>query len=307
MKLRTAFHLGAVAVLAGMAPAASAQIISTSVPYADRGVSVSGKHANFHLMVSPFAKWKYGEVYIGEPDPGVFTVGSVNATPNSDFLVAAEGAFGLGDSPWSVTLGGWYNKVGETSYALSGTFLLADAPAPFDVGSIAVDLGGDLNLYEGHVGVFYKDVGVQAGIVKTSGSIGSTATNLRISFTADPSGQVTNLGDFDVQAFDSDTTDWDVFGVYKHGGRQWNASIGAGVYGKQGIASAAVSPLRSGDNKTVFSAFVSANVEVWGGLGVDASFWYIGSTGTVEGDLADLGAAETDSQSRFTVGIGYSF
>jgi hypothetical protein len=306
MRLRIASRLAAVALVSALAPAASAQIISTSIPYADRGVAAGGKNANFHVMVAPFAKWKYGEVYIGEPDPGLLVVGSVNATPNSDFLVAAEGAFGLGEGPWSLTVGGWYNKVGQTDYALSGTFLLDDPSLfPFNVGTINVDVGGDLNLYEGHVGIFYKDFGIQAGIVKTSGNIGGTAQNLRVVFTADPTGQETSLGDFDVAVFESDTTDWDVFGVYKRSGERWNASVGAGAYGKQGITSG--SPLRNAENKTVFSAFVSANVEVWKGLGIDASFWYIGSTGTIEGELADLGAVDSDSQSRVTVGVGYSF
>jgi hypothetical protein len=285
---------------------ASAQIIATSIPteeVAGTGKGVTGVEKNFafHLMVAPLAKWKYGEVYI---NPNNLFVGTVTGTPNSTILLAGEIAFKAGKD-WSIGLGGWYNKVGQFTYPFAGTFGLPP------VASVTFDFGGDLNLYEGHAGIFYHDFGVQGGVIKTSGNIGTTATFKTIAL---PGGSpqactsilpATQCNNFRVPTFTADTTDWDIFGVYKH---SWPSktpvgiSLGAGIYKKQGVSNNN-QPLRDVVDHTVFSAFLTANIDLYKGLGLDASFWYVNKTSATSSN-SSLGL---DNQYRFTIGVGYTF
>lgn len=270
---------------------ASAQIIATSIPRAEAVGAAGEKRWAFHVMGTPFAKWNYGELYLDPSD--VF--GTIEGNPNSDLLFAGEIVFAAGSS-LSIGLGGWYNKIGTNEFDFTG-FDVAGAADFADIGAV---LDTDIKTYEGHVGIFYKDVGIQGGIVKTTGRLGPTA---RITmFNGVPiSGEP-----FPFSVPDAETTDWDVFGVYKHGfgGRDGQGraglAIGAGIYRKQGIAGG--SPLRLPDDQTVFSGFATLNVNVYKGLGIDVSYWYVGPTGeTFEGE-----EFPDDSQSRFTVGIGIS-
>jgi hypothetical protein len=298
-----AFPVAAAAVaLCALAGPVSAQIIATSIPKEfspTTGKTVGEKKWAFHVMGAPLAKWKYGEAYFDLEDP---FAGTVQATPNSDFLVAGEIAFKAGEN-WSIGIGGWYNKIGQTTFALDA-IVFGDP----DVDALTGDLAGDIKLYEGHASLFYKDLGVQGGIVKTSGRIGTTFALRTITFRGQPVNCLSVLSAEDctsaVTTFQADTTDWDAFAVYKHswgGSYPVGVSVGAGVYGKQGISSE--SPLRSSDNKTVFTGFATASIGVYKGLGVDASFWYIDKT-----DATERGqTAGTDTQTRLTVGLGYTF
>jgi hypothetical protein len=289
-------------VLCALAAPATAQIISTSVPKSISGGG-EGRWA-FHVMGSPFAKWKYGEVYIGALDESILlSLGNVQATPNSDFLFAGEVAFKAGEN-WTVGVGGWYNKVGQTVYTFDGDNLDLDG----NVFGLVADLDGDLSLYEGHVGLFYKAVGLQAGIVRTTGRIGTTVTARTFRFDGDevPCTPAPECR-FSVPTDKGDTTDWDLFAVYKHsGGGSYplSVSLGAGVYGKQGVTD---SPLRSDESATVFSGFATVNIGVYKGLGIDTSFWYIDKTSAIGSGDTRLGTRGTDNQYRFTIGLGYTF
>lgn len=298
----------AIAILglgAFVAPA-SAQIIATSIPRADSGGKAAEKKFAFHVLAAPLAKWKYGEVFIGDIGPDL-AVGTVQAKPNSDFLLAGEVAFKAGRH-WTVGVGGWYNKVGNTTYGFDGDVLFSDG-----FGQMTVDLGGDLTIYEGHANLFFKDIGIQAGVVRTSGTIGDNAKYKTFTFDGQPFKCTDLLSASDcnnnaIDVFKGNTTDWDVFAVYKHawGGKSpLSISLGAGGYRKQGSSD---TPLRSTDSTTVFTAFATASVSVYKGLGLDASFWYIDKTDATkgEGSLASKSAG-TDSQSRFTIGLGYTF
>jgi hypothetical protein len=272
---------------------ATAQIIATSIPReapAGRGAAAAETRYAFHLFASPFAKWKYGEVYLGG---GV--AGAVQATPNSDFMLAGEGAFRLNDD-FSFTAGGWYNKVGSTDFDFSGD-VIAAPPLPFE-GTIE----GDVSLYEFHAGLFYRDFGIQGGIVKGSGSVGPNGTLTSVNRRA-----VSPPVAFSEPSNSAKTTDYDLFLVYKRSGGKkypWAVSVGTGVYWKQGIQTATESPLRLPEDVTVATGFATFNVQLYKGLGIDASLWYIGGT-----DYAGLSTNQEspDAQGRFTIGIGYSF
>jgi hypothetical protein len=75
---------------------------------------------------------------------------------------------------------------------------------------------------------------------------------------------------------------------------------------KEGIPEG--SPLRFGGDETVPSAFVTANVNFYRGLGIDLSYWYVGKTRTVTpfAEAKDL-RVRSDAQSRLVVGVGFSF
>ena len=295
-------------VLGGLAAPAAAQIIATSIPRSIAGGG-EGRWA-FHVMGSPFAKWKYGEVYIGRLDDSVdVSLGNVQATPNSDLLLAAEAVFKAGEN-WSVGIGGWYNKVGETIYTFDGDHLSLNSPPGLQFFGTTADLGGDLNLYEGHIGLFYRDFGLQAGIVKTTGRIGTTVRIRSFTFhefPGAPTEPCTSDCEFTVPTDKGDTTDWDAFLVYK---RAWGnsnpsgLSLGAGLYRKQGVTDA---PLRSDEDATVFSGFATLNIGVYKGLGIDTSFWYIDKTDAIGSGDTRLGTRGTDNQYRFTIGLGYTF
>ena len=293
--MKTKGFLTVVLGLCALASPASAQIIATSIPRADTVGAAAEKRWAFHVMGSPFAKWNYGELYLDPND--VF--GTIQGTPNSDFLFAGEIVFAAGTN-FTIGLGGWYNKIGTNEFDFVG-FDVTGAAGFADISAV---LDTDIKTYEGHVAIFYKDVGVQGGLVRTTGRLG-------------PNGRVTLVNDIPVNApftlsvGDAETTDWDVFGVYKHGfgGRDGEGraglAIGAGIYRKQGIAGA--SPLRLPDDQTVFTGFATLNINVYKGLGIDVSYWYVGPTAETRGEGIFAGQDfANDSQSRFTVGLGIS-
>jgi hypothetical protein len=301
-----AFPVAAAAALCALAGPVSAQIIATSIPKefsTTTGKAVGEKKWAFHIMGAPLAKWKYGEIYIG-PLAGDDAIGTVKATPNSDFLVAGEIALKAGAN-WTVGIGGWYNKIGPTTYGFNGRLLDFTDDVQF-----SADLDGNLKIVEGHAGIFYKDFGVQAGVVRSSGRIGTNVVLKTITVDGQSFTCADLLGAADcrspVQTFTGNTTDWDVFGVYKHswgGSYPVGVSLGAGVYGKQGTGD---TPLRSASNAKVFTGFATMSIGVYKGLGVDASFWYIDKT-DLGAELTSRGSVDKDTQSRLTVGLGYTF
>jgi hypothetical protein len=303
MRLRR-LVLGCLSV--ALAAPASAQIIATSIPREDTGGG-TGSNAErrfaLHLMASPLTKWRINEILFGQANFDVRTFtdfGILTGTPNSDFLLAGEMAFKAGDN-WTIGAGGWYNKVGKVQYDFDVATLITLGPCCdelLDTDNLTGTLDGDLNLAEGHVNVFYKSFGIQTGLVHVSSEI----SNSRIATSSDPTNIGRRLGSVEGQT--NSVTDWDLYGVYKTGGgdtRPWALSLGAGIYRKKGSTESAQ---RLGESQTVPSGFVTASVGLFKGLGVDASFWYIGKTEAARGSDA---LVTSDAASRFTLGIGYTF
>jgi len=301
--------------LFALAVPGSAQIIVTSIPKeeaAGKGVSGTEKKWAFHVLVAPIAKWKYGEAYINtvsDPSGTLGMVGTVTGTPNSTILLAGEVAFKVGKD-WSVGLGTWYNKVGTSTYPFDGQFLIAG-----QAWGLTAEMPGDLSLYEFHANAFWRDFGLQVGVVKTSAGGGETITlkTLTVPEVGTITCQEVATTAADCQAagqhpFDASTTDWDLFAVYKH---SWPVkypvavSAGLGMYRKQGLTA---SPLRFPESHSVFSGFVTGNVEFWRGLGVDVSFWYVSKVSVPQSLQAYSSAFQNlASQNRFTMGVSYNF
>jgi hypothetical protein len=279
-------------VLGALAAPATAQIIATSIPKSIAGGG-EGRWA-FHLMYAPYAKWKLNQFEETET-----SLVSSRAKPNSKFLGAAEAAFTAG-SDVTIGLGGWYNKVGSTDYDF--LFVESDGTDVFGLDGIRTD---NLTYAEGHANVFYKDIGLQVGLVHGK----ATTTNLAIAnflFNEDVFSRadlVDLLGESGVADIEAGaegaqikTNDVDGYLVYKagseNGDRQgWTFSLGAGAYHY------------GGSKKTVPSGFATLALGLYKGLGVDASFWYISKS---KSDLQkQLGVS--DNLSRFSIGIGYTF
>jgi hypothetical protein len=305
-RLRGVLAATAVAVLGFGAVPASAQIISTSIPRADTaGAQAAEKKFALHIMGSPFSKWRYNELVAGvwEDDFGdpYADIGFFTGDPNSDFILAGEGVFKV-SSNWTVGFGGWYNKVGKVEYDFDvDTYDLITGDKVDDVTGT---LQGDLKLSEGHGSVFYKDIGVQFGVVRTSSKLSAS----RIATSSIPSNVGQPLGSIEVDE-DSSATDWDLYGVYKYAGattgqtpRAYGLSAGAGIYAKSGSTE---SSQRSAEDQKVFSGFVTGTFEVYKGFGVDVSYWYIAKT------EADFGTEQPvtskNASNRFTIGFSYTF
>lgn len=299
MKLR-GLMLSCLGVCALAAPA-SAQIIATSIPREDTGgAGAAEKKFALHLMASPFSKWRYNELLLGQTqfDDRVFTdIGVFTGTPNSDFLLAGEAVFKAG-SDWNIGLGGWYNKVGKVQYDFDVATVITVGDDIIGGDALTGTLDGDLSVFEGHANVFYRNVGIQAGLVRTSSEI----TNSHIATSNDPTNIGRPLGSVEGDA--NKVTDWDLYGVYKMAGgdaHPWGISVGAGLYRKKGNTD---NSQRLGESQTVGSGFVTASVGVFKGLSVDASYWYVGKTAASRGDEAFV---TSDAASRFNIGIGYTF
>lgn len=281
--------VAALALVALAAPA-TAQIIATSIPKSISGGG-EGRWA-FHLMYSPFAKWKINTF---EEDPTAFF--ATSGKPKSSFLGAAEVAFKAGESA-TLGLGGWYNKIGKktSDYAFFGVDPDGDV-------FFAGPLNLDVTYTEGHANLFYKDLGVQFGIVHNSRTVNSinaeVATVNGEDFPLDIADQI--LADNVVGAKDT-ANDYDGYLIYKAGGTNannanWSFSLGGGIYHYDIV------------KKTVPSAFATATVGLYRGLGVDASFWYVGKTkrSELQQALSEAGIDLDQNLSRWMVGVSYTF
>jgi hypothetical protein len=166
------------AVVVSLAAPASAQIISTSLPNMTPGQE--GKSVSAHFMITPLAKWNYKEVYLDsgssvDTDSGLgfeySDEGAISGGPYSKFMFAGEVAFALGHSDWALTAGGWYNKIGSHDFDLNsyshGALTLLGLPIFAIDAPLTAKWKLDLDMYEGHIGIFYKSFGVQFGYVRT--------------------------------------------------------------------------------------------------------------------------------------------
>jgi len=147
---------------------------------------------------------------------------------------------------------------------------------------------------------------VQAGVVHTSGTVtgfraGSVVVDLNTGDTFTFDRDVT-LAEAGVPEQEFSSNNWDAFLVYKKGSppgnNPWSVSLGGGVYHDSQASS------------TKFSGFVTASVGLFKGLGIDASYWYVGGAKPTAArqELEDLlEDAISENMSRFTVGIGFTF
>jgi hypothetical protein len=275
--------------LAVSAGPAHAQIIATSIPQ-----SVAGGGAGrwvFHLMWAPYAKWNIATF---EEDPTAFL--ATKGEPKSDFLGAAEVAFKAGDNA-SVGLGAWFNKVGNDSaeYVL----FLAD---PEGTVFLSGPLNQDVKHTEGHVNLFYKNLGVQFGLVHTSTLINTITADIATVNGEDIPPDVANALLTDVAGVEKIANDYDGYLVYKTGGTSandtnWSFSLGGGFYHYDLVS------------ETVPSFFATATLGLFKGFGADLSYWNVRKTkrSELQEALSDAGVDLDQNLSRFMVGISYTF
>lgn len=275
--------------LAVLAAPATAQIIATSIPKSIAGGG-EGRWA-FHLMWAPYAKWNIATF---EEDPVAFL--STRGDPKSDFLGAAEVAFKAGEN-FTVGIGGWYNKVGNDSAEYA--FFLAD---PEGSVFLAGPVNRDVTHTEGHINAFYKSLGVQFGLVHNTTRINTITADIATVDDIPIPLELANEILTDVAGVEDTANDWDGYLVYKVGGttgndNNWSFSLGGGVYHYDIV------------DKTVPSFFATATVGVFRGLGLDASYWYVGKTdrSELQEALADAGVDLDQSLNRFMVGVSYTF
>ena len=275
--------------LAVLAAPARAQIIATSIPKSIAGGG-EGRWA-FHLMWAPYAKWNIATF---EEDPTAFL--ATKGDPKSDFLGAAEVAFKAGDAV-TIGLGGWYNKVGNDSAEY--VFFLADPD-----GSVFLSgpVNRDVKHIEGHVNVFYKSLGVQFGLVHNTTQINTITADFATVDDIPIPLDVANGLLTDVAGVEDTANDWDSYLIYKAGGstgsdNNWSFSLGGGFYHYDIVS------------KTVPSFFATATLGIYKGLGVDASYWYVGKTdrSELQQALSDAGVDFDQSLNRLMVGVSYTF
>ena len=84
--------------------------------------------------------------------------------------------------------------------------------------------------------------------------------------------------------------------------RPYGLSVGLGIYNTKGDTETSQ---RSPDDQKVFSGFFTGTVDLYKGLGLDASYWFVGKT---EADLG-LGTPVSSEKAtnRFTIGVSYTF
>jgi len=291
-----------------LAPAASGQIIATALPRQQEGEGERDRKWIFHVMAAPLAKWRYNEVFLDVQPSAYGVFGEIVGTPSSKFMVAGEASFEPRDG-LVLSLGGWLNGVGAHTFDVTGALVLPPGSPGFPDGYMDVHYATfrtDLTMVEYHFAMSYKGFGVQAGVVSTGGKMTSGEfVNSDGSRRNPPTEYITP------ELPNVDTTDYDFFAVYRRGfGRRGRTSlaVGGGLYVKQAIGGSDVSPLRTDDTKIVPTAFAAASLTLYKGVGIDASYWYVGASDAPDdvGRFAGLTLA-SDQQSRLTIGVGLTF
>jgi hypothetical protein len=293
--LRNQARTVAVAALAlgALAAPATAQIIATSIPKSIAGGG-EGRWA-FHLMYSPFAKWKINTF---EEDPAASNFLATSGNPKASFLGAAEVAFKAGDAV-TLGVGGWYNKIGNKT----SDYLFLGVNNQGDSVLFAGPMNLDVSYTEGHANLFYKDLGVQFGLVHNSRTVNAISADIaQVGGLPGDLDQANALLNANVVGAKDTANDTDGYLIYKAGGNSgndtnWSFSLGGGFYRYDIV------------KKTVPSAFATATVGLYRGLGVDASYWYVGKTKRSELQrLLAAGGADLDQNlSRWMVGVSYTF
>ena len=182
-------------------------------------------------------------------------------------------AVGIGDH-LTVGFGGFYNRLANLVIDFpNGNPNVTDLPYVFT---------GTQTFYGVYGNLFYKNIGVQAGIVPIRKT--STVVVESLGTGSDSRGQ----------------TDADLFVIGRFGRARWSGTVGAGLYryGSRAESELFLAPKSTSGN--AFSAFANTSVGLGRGVSLDASVWYTGAHNPTTG-LAKDG---NDSQTRFTIGLG---
>lgn len=261
--MRSCSRLWLAAVVVAVATPVSAQIISTSIPKAPSGGG--GSSVSFHLM-GGYTYWKIDTFESLKTDIPTLGLGLTASGGNNGFLGAADLAFKATDAV-SLGVGGWFNRISDFQFVPAGLYA-----------------SNSNNVLAAYGSIFYKRVGIQAGIV-------------RATFTE--SGSLPLRGPVD------SFTDVDAFAVYRMGGKysgetRWAFSLGAGIYRNAAQPAGGTffgKPYPETPSSTVFTGYVNGSLGLYKGLSVDGSYWRVEKS-------EKTGASGSD---RFSVGLGYTF
>jgi len=264
----------ALAMLFWCSSPASAQIISTMIPLENvSGASstVSTRQA-FHLMAG-FTNWDFGFDQAGRDQ--VVTSGGSTSGGRNGVILAGDFSGAVADN-LTIGGGGWYNKV--TDWVLS-------EPAGPTFNAYELTVTRAFSSIYGNV--FYRHVGVQAGIIPARGKERIVLPGL---------GSASD---------DLNQTDANVFAVARFGaarsGLRWHTTAGAGLHVYGTIPASSVFSRPESPSAAAFTAFANASIGFGGGVSLDASFWYVGA----DKNYSSTSRIGNTNQSRFTIGIGY--
>jgi hypothetical protein len=255
---------------------ASAQIITTMIPVEmDPSGKPTGKLAAGagHLMFG-YAAWDYGTDFMDQVVVVNLHGGAIEGRSRSGFIVAGDFPFKL-SSDVAMAIGGWYNK--------SGTRTLNDPQHVFEGRIVPATVFSERSTFSSlYANVFYKFVGVQAGLVPVK--INQTATT--------PAGtSVSNRSQ----------NDFDVFALARYTDREFVLPLafvfGGGVYR---YAPRQASPLVDGSGSPASvapSLFGNLTLAITRHIAFDFSAWATGANND----------KTHDTQTRATLGVGITF
>jgi hypothetical protein len=275
-----ALGVSAAAVACALARPASGQIISTMVPMETQSPSAAapagpGPTAAWHVM-GGFAHWSFGGDKALKDD--VASKGGTSSGGNKGFILAGDVAFKAGRN-MSVGFGGWYNKLTDF-----------EAHVPARPGFFAVDQTSTHSFSSFYGNVFYKNVGVQAGVIPLRG-------HTTISVPANGFNGTDDNGQ----------TDFAIFGVARTGSKpgrpRWSAVAGLGLYRYGSRPATTTLGFEASPAANAFTIFVNGSVGVYKRFSVDGSIWFTAADSNFSFD-SGIG---NQSQTRFTIGIGYGF
>jgi hypothetical protein len=257
------------------AASASAQIISTIQPAFGGGAGGGGaRTTSVHAMIGP-AIWEFG----GLDELQLFLEGEGGSLTGGQrgLIVAADVSQSIGGGI-SVGGGGWINTVSDQVRDVNIFF-------PNFPGGYTETV--HRRVYSFYGNLFWRRVGVQAGVVPFRGSFD----------IFDPVNLVAYRGDID-------QTDMNVFAIGRFGASgdrpgRWAVTVGGGLYryGTRKVYLVDTPPESTASN--VGSGFVNGSIFLYRGLSLDMSLWYTAADNNPDGALGNA------SQTRFTVGVGF--
>jgi hypothetical protein len=217
--------------------------------------------------------WRFQFVHDARTDEA--TVGGTVEGGERGYIGAADLVFRTGANT-SVGIGGWMNKVQDlvtTEPDQPGFFGFTDTQT--------------MTIFSVYGNMFYKHVGVQAGVVPNR------------------SQETLVINNGSTLAVAQDQTDMDVFGAARFGATQpgqarWSAMFGGGLYryGSRPASTGFAVPASPGT--IAATAFANSSIGVGAGLSIDLSFWY-----TAKDKNYNTNTPGNGSQTRFIVGVGY--
>ena len=220
-----------------------------------------------------FTHWSFGGEKAVKDE--IAAQGGTSSGGNNGFIIAGDVAIQTSPNT-SVGVGGWYNKLAAFTAQLPGT--------PFNS---AAEATHSFSSFYGNF--FYQHVGVQADVIPVRGQ--TTITDSNGTKATDDIGQ----------------TDFAIFGVArvssKPGRPRWSAMGGLGLYRYGSRPQSTTLNFAASPAANAFSIFVNGLVGIANGVSIDASIWYTAADKNFS-TTSDIG---NQSQTRFTIGIGFSF